>query len=274
MLTHVYIFFQPCSFGDNNHIILEEQSSPCLKRKCCSDTISFVPQKRPCNSSMKKEIDFYKKSKRKHKIRQKISSKDIYKVEVVNNEMTNSNSDRIESHKPSVIIRLKRIQHSNNKKQSSDVDSHVRMPSDNDDKHVLVPRHIRVVRKPSFSDETYISSKRFSNNYTFTFEQPELHRNVFKNVSYYPTNNCIPNTRSNIESIEDKIANLGTFNFKCALSFNKSIKVMSNMAPRVIGEWFYNIPKKIQDDLSFDTPKLIPFTKLSKKLNKNYKKKS
>lgn len=226
---------------------------------------------------MKKEFNLYKKSKRKRKIRQKMSSKDIYKVEVVNNEISNSNNDRLESHKPSVIIRLKRIHHSNKKKQSSDVDSHATIPSDDDDdddKNIPVPRHIRVVRKPSFSDETGISSKRFSNNLTFTFEQPELHRNVFKNVSYYPTNNCIPNTRFNIESIKDKIANLGAPNFKCALSFNKSLKAMSNIAPQVIGEWFYNIPQKIQDDLSFDLPKLTPFSMLSKKLNKNYKKKS
>lgn len=267
------IFFQPCSIGDEIPSILKEQSSPSSKRKHCSDTnISFVPQKRPSNSSKLKEIKLYKKPKRKHKIRKKISSKDIYKVEVVNNEISSSNNERVESHKPSVIIRLKRIiRPSNKKKKLSDVDNHVTLPSD-DDKNIPVPRHIRVVRKPSFSNA--MQSKRFSNNLAFTFEQPELHKNILKNVSYYPTNNCIPNTGSTIECVEKKIANLGIPNLKSISSFKKSIKSMSNIPPQIIGEWFYNVPKKLQDDLSFDPFKLTPFTKLSKKLSTNYKKRT
>ncbi|XP_025191214.1 uncharacterized protein LOC112591588 isoform X2 [Melanaphis sacchari] len=266
-----------CSFDDKTPSSFKASKS--LKRKYqFSDTdISFVPQKRPSkklHSPIHDEINFYKKTKRKHKTHQKSSSKDIYKVEVVNSHSSksknNSNNDRIESDQPPVIIRLKRVQNSKNKYSSSDVESRLSISSsDNDDETSEDPkpvhRYIRVVRKSSFSDRTEVTpSKGYTQSQMFTFEHPELRHNIHKDVSYYPTYTCIPDTKSSIEYIQEKIANLGNPSLKCMLSFKESLKVMSKMEPQKIGEWFYNVPKKIQDNLSFDSSTLVPLTDLSK----------
>jgi len=130
---------------------------------------------------------------------------------------------------------------------------------------IPVHRYIRVVRKPSFSNETEVTpSKSFTESQMFAFEHPELRRNIYKNCSYYPTYTCIPDTRSSVEYIHKKIENLGNPRLKCTLSFKDSLKVISNMEPKKIGEWFYNVPKKIQDNLSFNSSSLVPLTELSK----------
>ncbi|CAH1732686.1 uncharacterized protein LOC126552114 isoform X3 [Aphis gossypii] len=264
-----------CSFGNKT---FKEQASVSLKRKYqFSDSdITFVPQKRPSkklHSPVHDEINFYKKTKRKRKTHQKPSYKDIYKVEVVNSHPSKSNNDKIESDQPPVIIRLKRVQNSKNEYSSSDVESHRSMSSsDNDDEIPKDPtpdhRYIRVVRKPSFSDGTEISpSKGYTESQMFTFEHPELRHNIYKdikNISYYPTYTCIPDTKSSIEYIQEKMENLGTPSLNCTLSYNESLKVMSKMEPQKIGEWFYNIPKKIHDNLSFNSSTLVPLTDLSK----------
>jgi len=144
--------------------------------------------------------------------------------------------------------------------------------SDNDDEipedSIPVHRYIRVVRKPSFSDGTEVSpSKGYTESQMFTFEHPELRHNIYKdikNVSYYPTYTCIPDTKSSIEYIQEKMENLGNPNLNCTLSYNESLKVISKMEPQKIGEWFYNVPKKIHDNLSFNSSKLVPLTDLSK----------
>lgn len=278
--------FQPCLFGGKTPNAFKEQKEHepgSLKRKYCSDTnISFVPQKRPSkiHIPLHDENNFYKKTKRKHKTHQKsLSSKDIYKVEVVNSQPSssknNSNNDKITSSQPPVIIRFKRVQKSKNKYPSSEVESQISVsPSSEDDDNVKriseedplpVQKYIRVVRKPSFSDKTEITPpKSYTKNQMFTFEYPELRQNIHNNVSYYPTFNCIPDTRSSIEYIQEKIANVGNHTLNYTLSFKESLKVISNMKPRQIGEWFYNVPKKIQDDLSFNSSKLVPLTELSK----------
>lgn len=270
------IFFQPCSFSDKIPSNLKEQefSLKSLKRKCCSDTnISFVPQKRPSNTPLYEKLNRDKKIKRKHKTYQKPTSKDIYKVEVVNSLPSSSKSDlhngRITSDKPPVIIRLKRVHISKNQNLLSDIDSNGSVSSDDCDKkipekdHIQDKRYIRVVRKPSFSNETrHSSSKVNSKNQIFTFEQPEVRQSFPYNFSYYPTCTCIPHTMSSVEYIQDRMAQLGNNNFKCSFSFNESLKFLSNVEPRKIGEWFYNVPKKIQDDLSFDSNALVPLTQL------------
>lgn len=275
-------------FGDKAPSAFKEQASKSLKRKYqYSDTnITFVPQKRPSklHSPMHDEINYYKKTKRKHKTHQKSLSKDIYKVEVVNRHPSNSNNDRIVSDQPPVIIRIKRVQNSKKKCPSSDVESHITISSassseDDDDDYnddinvrkipedtIPVHRYIRVVRKPSFSYETEVTpSKSFTESQMFTFEHPELRRNIYKNSSsYYPTYTCIPDTRSSVEYIHEKITNLSNPRLKRTLSFKDSLKVMSNMEPKKIGEWFFNVPKKIQDNLSFNSSSLVPLTELSK----------
>ncbi|CAI6355585.1 unnamed protein product [Macrosiphum euphorbiae] len=278
-----------CLFGGKAPIAFKEQASESLKRKYqYSDTdISFVPQKRPSklHSPIHDEINFYKKTKRKHKTHQKSLCKDIYKVEVVNSHPSNSNNDKIASDKPPVIIRIKRVQNSKNICPSSDVESHITISSSSsssssssDDDYdedinvkkipketIPVHRYIRVVRKPSFSNKTEVTpTKSFTESQIFTFEHPELRRNIYKNCSYYPTYTCIPDTKSSVEYIQEKIENLGNPSLKCTLSFKDSLKVMSNMEPKKIGEWFYNIPKKIQDNLSFNSSSLVPLTELSK----------
>lgn len=285
MLIFIF-FFQPCLFGDKTPSAFKDQTSKSLKRKYqYSDTnISFVPQKRPSklHSPIHDEINFYKKTKRKHKTHQKSLSKDIYKVEVVNSQPSNSNNDRIASDQPPVIIRIKKVQNSKNKYPSSDVKSHITISSassssDNDDDDndvnvkkipedtIPVHRYIRVVRKPSFSNETEVTpSKSFTESQMFTFEHPELRQNIYEKCSYYPTYTCIPDTKSSVEYIQEKIKNLGDPSLKCTLSFKDSLKVMSNMEPKQIGEWFYNVPKKIQDNLSFNSSSLVPLTELSK----------
>ncbi|KAL4135913.1 hypothetical protein QTP88_007494 [Uroleucon formosanum] len=278
----------PCLFGDKAPSAFKEQASKSLKRKYqYSDTnITFVPQKRPSklHSPMHDEINYYKKTKRKHKTHQKSLSKDIYKVEVVNRHPSNSNNDRIVSDQPPVIIRIKRVQNSKKKCPSSDVESHITISSassseDDDDDYnddinvrkipedtIPVHRYIRVVRKPSCSNETEVTpSKSFTESQMFTFEHPELRRNIYKNSSsYYPTYTCIPDTRSSVEYIHEKITNLSNPRLKRTLSFKDSLKVMSNMEPKKIGEWFFNVPKKIQDNLSFNSSSLVPLTELSK----------
>lgn len=244
-----------------------------MKRKCCPDTnISFVPQKRPSTKTpLYEKSNRVKKIKRKNKTYQKPTSKDIYKVEVVNNHPSNAKSDmhsnRIASDKPPVIIRLKRVQNSKKRNIISDADSPDDISSDNCDKksvekdHTPVHRCIRVVRKPSFSNEReHSSSKGNSKNQIYAFEQPELHRTFPYKTSYYPTLSCIPNTMPSVEYIEERIAKLSKNNFNCKLSFKESLRVLSKIEPREIGELFYNVPKIIQDDLSFDSNALVSLT--------------
>lgn len=178
---------------------------------------------------------------------QKNSFKDIYKV--INTQSSSSkyisNDDKIESNKPPVIIRLKRIRHSICKYSSSE-----------DDDEILdspVQRCIRVVRKPSFSDKILDMPKIISKNHIFTFEHPKLRINISNGRSYYPTSNCLQNTKSCVQYFNEKIAKLGTNNLKCTFPFKKSMQILSNMKPLQVGEWFYNIPNKIQDNLSFNT---------------------
>lgn len=222
---------------------------------------------------MNEKVNRDKKIKRKHKTHQKPTSKDIYKVEVVNSLPSSSKSDlhngRISSDKPPVIIRLKRVHNSKNQNRLSDIDSYGSISSDDCGKKIPVKdpvqdqRYIRVVRKPSFSNEgRHSSSKVYSKNQIFTFEQPEIRQSFHNDISYYPTYTCIPHTMSNVEYIQERMAQLGNNNFKCTFSFNESLKFLSNVEPREIGEWFYNVPKKIQDDLSFDSNALVPLTQL------------
>lgn len=241
---------------------------PRLSGRNSSDiNMSFVPQKRPCTSSLQKDVKLYKKTKKKHKIRQKSISRDIYKVEFVNSDTSNLtndlNDDSINSNKPPVIIRLKRIKRSKMKKFPSDTNYH-NVTSDNH-RNIPIPvyRHIPVVRKQSFSNQTeVVSSKKASNNHIFTFEQPRLNQNNFN--TYFPTSTCIPYTKPYVGHIKDKIIELEKRSFMCTLSLKESIQIISNMELQKIGEWFYNTPTKIQDELSFDSNTLVPFTELSK----------
>lgn len=210
-----------------------------------------MPQKRPSNlhSPLHKEINYHKKTKRKNKMNQKLSSKDIYKVEVVNSPRSssiNSSNDSVDSEKPPVIVRFKRIQPTIAKHYSSDPDGQI--SSNVNNKHfpedpIPVRRYFRVVRKPSFSNEVQIAPKGYSENLIYSFEYPELHQNV-GDVLYYPTYNHIPNSGSSIGNIQEKIAKIDNYSFKCPLSFENSLKFMSNMVPQQIGKWFYNIKKK------------------------------
>jgi hypothetical protein len=196
--------------------------------------------------------------------------KDIYKVEVVNNKPSttknNSNNNiNVSNNKPPVIIRLKRVSHSKRKNPSSDNDSHISISSDDQEipeKSIPVQRCIRVVRKPSFSNET--ESKSFSDNQIFTFEHPELRRKLSNEISYYPTQTYISNSRPIIEQIHEKIASINNPRFKCSLSINDSLKIISNMNHEKIGKWFYNIPKKIEDCSSLNSTIHIPSIRLSK----------
>lgn len=94
------------------------------------------------------------------------------------------------------------------------------------------------------------------------FEHPELRRKHSDEISYYPTHTYISNTISNKEKIQEKIALLNNPRFKCTI--NESLKIISNMHHQKIGEWFYNIPKKIKDGSSFNPNILIPSINLSK----------
>lgn len=213
----------------------------------------------------------YKKTKRKRKVRQKRSSKDIYKVEVVNSlpksSKDNFSDNKIELDKPPVIIRLKRVQ--NSKCKTSSKYSDCTSPGYDDEKTQeklnLNHRCIRVVRKPSisYSGRNGILSKGFSNDLTFMFEQPELRQYLSKKISYSPTCTYIPNTGSSMEFIKKKLVQLENCNSNSTLSFNESIKIMSNIKPQKIGDWFYKVHEKIKDDLSFDSTVLIPIPKLS-----------
>jgi len=236
-----------------------------LSGRNSSDTnVSFVPQKRPCNSSLQKDIQFYKKLKKKHKIRQKTLFKDIYKVEFVNSDNSNLTNDRIKSpDKPPVIIRFKRIQHSKTKSLSKDMNYH-------NQSNIQIPfyRHIPVIRKQSFSNIENVFSKTASNNYIFTFEQTKLYQNIF--ITYFPMNIYIPHIKSYSKCIRDKIIELEKCNFMCKRSLKLFIQIMSNMGSQKIGKWFYNTPNKIQDDLSFDSNVLVPFTELSKQTHTDF----
>jgi len=260
----------PCSFVEENPIILNEQvTSKLSERNGSSDTVmTFVPQKRPCSYSLHKEVKLYKKTKRKHKIRHKSVSKDIYKVEFVNKSDTSNltndlNTDKIKSNKPPVIIRLKRVKCSKMKNLS--IDENYQITSENH-RNIPVPvyRHIPVVRKQSFSNQTVgVSSKNFSNNHIFTFEQPKLNQNIPS--VYYPVSTCVPyTTNSYVEHIKNKIIETENINSTCSLLLKESIRIISNMKSQKIGEWFHDIPKKIEDELSFEFNALIPITELSK----------
>lgn len=264
---------QSCSFSDKRPSNLKEQGFISLKRKCSDTNISFVPQKRPSITPSYEKFNRDKRIKRKHKTYHKPTSKDIYKVEVVNSQPSSSKSDlhkgKISSDKPPVIIRLKRVQNSKNKNFLSDIESYGSISSDDCDEKspekdpIQDQGYIRVVRKPSFSDETRLSSSKVNlKNQIFTFEQPGIRQSFPNNTSYYPTYTSIPHTMSSVEYIQERIAQLGNNNFKCSLSFNESLKFLSSVEPREIGEWFYNVPKKIQDDLSFDSNALVPLTQL------------
>lgn len=268
----MFYLFQPCSFGDNSSIVIKEQTFTSLKRKCCSDTnISFVPQKRPSKllSPEQTDIKSYKKTKQKRK-KIKKSSKDIYKVEVVNTEFSSSNNFRIHIDKPPVIIRLKRVKRSKKKISINKAESYLSSnDSINDNKilsiDTLDKRNIRVVRKPSttYEPKRMSSSKSFSQKYVYSFEHPELIGHIPKNIGFHqPTNLCVPNTRHSIEYIREKIFQLDERNTKCTLSLEESIKTLSGLEPNTIGRWFYNVPNKIQDDLSFDSYVLNPITDL------------
>lgn len=263
-------------FGEKIHI-LEEQTSPNLKRKFCSDSnISFVPQKKPKNCSFSSppstENVRFEKTKRKHKTRKKRSSKDIYKVEVVNSlplySKDSSHNDRIESDKPPVIIRLKRVINSLNKPVSNK-HSTKKSPYNNDvetsEDPIPAQRYIRVVRKLSNSEMDGVLSKGFSTDLTFMFEQPELRYNTPKSISYYPTYSYVPNTGSSMQFIQERITKIDDHGSNCTLSNSEFLDVMSNIEPRQIGDWFYKVPKKIKDDLSFDSTVLVPLPQSSNK---------
>lgn len=267
--------FQPCSFSDNRPIILKQQKLTSSNKKCCSDTnISFVPQKRPSKPCVPHQTDIkvYKNPKRKRKKIKKTSSKDIYKVEVVNTEISGSKNDTFNIDKPPVIIRLKRIQCSKAKILTSKAESCTSSSNDDDnnDKKIVanpIPnqKYIRVVRKPSFTYEPkrVSTSKGFSEDHIFSFEFPRLRRYSPSNTNFsYPTNICLPNIGFNVRCIQEKIDLLNKHNNKCKLSFKECLKILLNVEPQKIGKWFYNIPNKIQDDLSFDSNVLTPFTDL------------
>lgn len=270
-VTIFRILFQPCSFGDDDSTVLKKQSSTILNRKCCSNAnITFVPQKRP-SKPLKKKIKSHKNTKRKHKSRQKLASKDIYKVEIVDSRPLSSNKNK--SDRPPVIVRFKRVHHSNTKSPSSDAESLASISSDDDDKEIHddpipVLRPIRVVRKPSFSNETKtLPSRGFSENHILAFERPELYRVIPNDITYYPTNACASITESKFESVKMRIANLDKSNIKVPLSYKKSMRAMFNMKTEDIGNWFYKIPKQIKDDLSLDSTELISLTELLNKHN-------
>ncbi|XP_050439205.1 uncharacterized protein LOC126844824 [Adelges cooleyi] len=266
-----------CLYGAS---VNNDQPSLNLKRKYCSDTtISYTPEKKRKTDFLstcleeKVEINCYKKTKRKRKVRQKQSSKDIYKVEVINSHSySTSNNDKYDdqtkSNKPPVIIRLKRVQNTvdsetgNETSDSNINDSSVKTPTIN--ASPIVRRYFRVVRKESFSNsegDTKINSK----NLTFSFEQPELRQNRNSDINYHPTYTCIPNIGPSPQYIQESLSKLDKHNVKFKLlPFDKSLEVLSNIEPRRFGEWFYKIPKRIQDDLSFDSATLVPLMNESK----------
>lgn len=87
-----------------------------------------------------------------------------------------------------------------------------------------------------------------SKNLTFNFERTKLRKpNSYDNF-FYPTGTCMINTKSCVDYINRKITKISNNNIKCTFPFKKSIKILSIIEPSKIGEWIYNIPKKIQDD--------------------------
>lgn len=271
LMIILFYFFQPCSFGDSNSIVIKEQPFTSLKRKCCSDTnISFVPQKRPSNWRSPEQTDTksLKKIKRKHKKFKKSSPKDIYKVEVVHTNISSSNNFIINSDKPPVIIRLKRVKHSKEKTPISKTESYLSSNDSTNDHKIsanapLDKRSIRVVRKLSttYEPKRLSSAKDFSHNHVYSFENPELFRCFPKNAGfYYPTQFYVPNNRCSVDHIQEKIIGLNGGSTK--YTFEEFKKKLAILEPNTIGRWFYDVPNEIQDDLSFDTNVLIPLTDL------------
>ncbi|XP_050531585.1 uncharacterized protein LOC126900127 [Daktulosphaira vitifoliae] len=258
---------------------VEEKPLSKLKRKCCSDTnISYTPEKKRKTEFLsscleeKEEIN-YKKIKRKRKVRQKNSSKDIYKVEVINSHIYPNKSsdilydDQNKMNKPPVIIRLKRVYNAIDNDTVNDGRSY---SSDNCSTKTtpinaspIVRRYIRVVRKESFSNSEGDTKLKLK-NLMFSFEQPNLHQKRSCDINYHPTFTCIPNISPSTQYVQESLSKLNDHIIKFkTLPFNKSLEVLSNMDPQRFGEWFYKIPRKIQDDLSFDSSSLVPLTNAS-----------
>lgn len=242
---------------------------PDFKRTFSETNISFVPQKRPSNLQVTSEEDtsYHKKTKRKHKTHQKSSSKHIYKVEVVEPNQPLPNSKN--TNKPPVVIRLKRVQHTKNKYCSNNFDNPISISDCNADywkdsssldNHVREPGFIRVVRKPSIDNDNKLkpATKCLSKNQMFAFEHPELRTFIQKGNLCYPMFVNIPDTKSSIDYIHESISRLENHSLKCGMSFSESINFISNVKSQQIGKWFYNIPKEIEDDFSFDSAVLTP----------------
>ncbi|VVC36544.1 BRCT domain,Zinc finger, DBF-type [Cinara cedri] len=249
-----------CSVSDNPGTF--EKQTICFKRQYSATDITFVPQKRPSNLQLTsdEETSYHKKTKRKHKTHQKSLSKHIYKVEVVEPNQILPKSKN--TNKPPVVIRLKRVQHNENKYCSSDFNTDCLKDTSSLENHIPNHKFIRVVRKPSIYNDNNIRpvTKSFSNNHIFTFEYPELRRFIQKEKLYHPISVNIPDTQSSVKYIDERISKQDNHNLKCAMSFSKSIKFILNMKPQQIGAWFFNIPKEIEDDYSFDSAVLTPLT--------------
>lgn len=262
---------QLCSVGGNSSSFKKHPT--CFKRKFSESNISFVPQKRPSNLQLTSDEEtnyYHKRIKRKHKTHQKSSSKQIYKVEVVEPNKTLPNLKN--SNKPPVVIRLKRVQHTKNKYSTSNFDSSISIPTDcwkvssSLNSHTPDRGFIRVVRKPSVNNDKNVefATKCSSKKQIFTFEHPELRTFVKKVKLCYPISVNIPDTKSSLEYVHERISRLDNRCLKRAMSFSESIQFISNVKPQQIGEWFYNIPKKIEDDFSFDTTQLTSLIEMSK----------
>lgn len=268
-------FLPQLSSVDGNSSNLKKHTTR-FKRKFSESNISFVPQKRPSNLQLTsdEETDYYhKKTKRKHKTHQKSSSKQIYKVEVVEPNKTSPNSKN--SNKPPVVIRLKRVQHTKNKYSTTKFEGPISISDCNADclkvsssfnSHKPDRRFIRVVRKPSVNSDKNLefATRCSSKNQIFTFEHPELRTFVQKVKLCYPMSVNMPDTKSSLEYVHERISRLDNYSLKRAMSFSESIEFISNVKPQQIGEWFYNIPKKIEDDFSFDTTQLTSLIEMSK----------
>lgn len=256
------IFFQLCCVSDNPNTF---DKQTCFNKQFTETDITFVPQKRPSNLQLTSDEDtsYHKKTKRKHKTHQKSSTKQIYKVEVVEPNQTLLKSKN--RNKPPVVIRLKRVQHTEKKYCSSDFNADCWKGSSSLNNHIQDRGYIKVVRKPSvYNDNIQPATKHFSNNHIFTFEHPELHRFFQKDKLCYPVSVNIPHALSSVEYIHDKVSKLDNLSLKCAMPFSKSIEFISNLKPQQIGKWFFSIPKEIEDDFSFDSAVLTPLTRIIK----------
>lgn len=160
-------------------------------------------------SKYERKNNYHKKLK--HKLHQNTSFNDIYKVEVVDTKSSNS----------------------------------INILKDNEIESYLPPVIIRF-KRVQHSKCKLNSSK----NHIFNFEQTKLRKHTSYDNFYYPTSSCVINTKSCVEYINKKITkiNNNNNNIKCTFPFKKSIKILSIIDPSIIGEWIYNIPKKIQDD--------------------------